>query len=108
MKIRHWEILSGLWSPRDGKYSFVTVGQYDTAREGQAALDERLAEMEPDALISPHPRRLTYNGAPLALVQIDNLVVCRVGRDGAPDWALEDGGEAVHRQTADDEPGLTS
>lgn len=34
-KLEHWEVVNGIWSPRDKAYSYIVVEAFDSYKEAQ-------------------------------------------------------------------------
>lgn len=92
-----YQIVSGLWSPRDQKYSWVVAAEFDTLKDAQNAIDEAVYPGDiyslataSEARSQANANRAAYTGSPIAIVVVKTRLVERFGRKGPPDWALND------------------
>jgi hypothetical protein len=87
-----YEIVQGLWNPRDSKYSWIVVDDGLTIKEAREQVDEFIAEQQGlgrlQRVTSEH--RKAYVGPPLAIIEVSTKIVERIGTIEPPKMFVEE------------------
>lgn len=103
----HYQIVQGIWNPRDNNYSWVVFDDGLTIKEAREGIDEVVASSlnlgRMQKVTSAH--RAAYTGAPMAIIEMTTKIVERVGNPERENATFADNrlGVAYTEYESDDE-----